>query len=106
MTKEEKKIAGAFKRLLEERINIHDMVVFGSRARGDAAAFSDMDIMVIIDQILTDEIREYISDCAWEAGYRAGMVIVPVVYDRKAYETGPEKYSLVVRAAEFEGIHI
>lgn len=37
---------------------------------------------MIIDKP-TEDIEEYVSSCAWEAGFEHGMVIVPVVYPKK-----------------------
>jgi len=45
----EREILGRFKQLLEKKLQISQIVLFGSRARGDAASDSDMDILVILD---------------------------------------------------------
>jgi predicted nucleotidyltransferase len=37
--------------------------LFGSRARGDADPDSDMDVLVIVDD-LSPELEDYISECA------------------------------------------
>ena len=92
-----------FRQLLAKKMAVERIVLFGSRARGDAAPDSDMDLLVIIDSP-TEEEEEYVSDCAWEAGFEYGMVIVPVVYSKKDWETGPDRFSLLARAIEEEGI--
>lgn len=99
----ERNIIEKFKHLLSKKTQVDQIVLFGSRARGDAAPDSDMDILVIVDNP-TDEIEEYISTCAWEAGFEDGMVIVPVVFAKKDWETGPEKFSLLAQAIEKEGV--
>jgi len=45
--------------LMREKILVHRVVLFGSRARGDADADSDMDILVIVDDFtdLTEDFR-------------------------------------------------
>ncbi|MDP4812355.1 MAG: nucleotidyltransferase domain-containing protein, partial [Saprospiraceae bacterium] len=48
--------------------------LFGSRARGDAELDSDMDVIVIVDD-LAEKDEDYISECAWEAGFESGIVV-------------------------------
>jgi len=103
MNTTERNVIEAFRRLLARKLQVDQIVLFGSRARGDAAPDSDMDILVIIDKP-TEDIEEYVSSCAWEAGFEYGMVIVPVVYSKEEWETGPDRLSLLARAIEMEGI--
>ena len=103
MNTTERNVIEAFRRLLSRKLQVDRLVLFGSRARGDAAPDSDMDILVIIDTPAED-IEEYISSCAWEAGFEYGMVIVPVVYSKQEWESGIHRVSLLARAIEMEGI--
>ena len=103
MNTTERNVIKAFRQLLARKLQVDQLVLFGSRARGDAAPDSDMDILVIIDTP-TEDIEEYISSCAWEAGFEHGMVIVPVVYSKKEWESGIDRVSLLARAIEMEGV--
>jgi len=103
MNTTEQNVIKAFRQLLARKLQVDQLVLFGSRARGDAAPDSDMDILVIIDTP-TEDIEEYISSCAWEAGFEHGMVIVPVVYSKKEWESGIDRVSLLARAIEMEGV--
>jgi len=102
----EKQVLDRFKAFLQERLPKHQIIMFGSRARGDAEPYSDLDVMVIIDGMADEAIREWVSDCAWEAGYAQGVVMVPVVFSRTEWEQGPERHSLLARAVAAEGIPI
>jgi len=75
----ERKVVNIFKSLVEKRTKVHRIVLFGSRARGDADPDSDMDVFVLVDD-LTGELEDHISECAWEAGFEHGIVLVPVAY--------------------------
>lgn len=103
MNTTEQKVIEAFRRLLAKKLRVDKIVLFGSRARGDAAPDSDMDILVILDEP-SEDAEEYVSLCAWEAGFEYGMVVVPVIYDKREWETGPDRFSLLARAIEMEGI--
>lgn len=103
MNSTERKVIKAFRSLLARELEIDQLVLFGSRARGDAAPDSDMDILVIT-QKPTADMEKFISNCAWEAGFKYGIVIVPVVYSKKEWETGIDRASLLAKAIEMEGV--
>jgi predicted nucleotidyltransferase len=106
MKKLEKEILKRFKVLLLKRLPIYKIVLFGSRARGDATPYSDMDVVVITEKPLDEREIDYVSDCAWEAGFEKGIVVVPVVFSKDEWENSPERYSLLAQAVEMEGIAI
>jgi len=101
---EDKRILERFRDLLAERLRVDRIFLFGSRARGEARVGSDMDVLVVLHDEPTSDEREYVSDCAWEAGYREGMVLVPIVFSREEWESGLERHSLLVKAVKAEGI--
>jgi predicted nucleotidyltransferase len=45
-----------------------DLRVFGSRARGDAAPDSDLDVFIELDGC-DPELRQRISEIGWEVGF-------------------------------------
>ena len=104
MNKVEQRVLERFKALLLERVSLLKMILFGSRAIGDADPSSDMDVVVILDGPLNNRIREEVSDCAWEAGFEYGIVLVPVVFTQDEWENGPERHSLLVQAVLAEGV--
>ena len=101
----EEKIIDAFTSLIKKKLSVHRIELFGSRARGDADPDSDMDVLVIVDD-LSPELEDYISECAWEAGFEYGIVLVPVVFTRDEWENGPERYSLLAEAIRAEGVRL
>ena len=100
----EKTILDKFKNLLSKSVNVYKLILFGSRARGDAESSSDMDVLVVLDGTPTEKDFDYVSECAWEAGFEHGIVVVPVVYTRNEWEISPERYSLLAIAVEKEGV--
>ena len=104
MKPKEKRILIAFKQLLEQRVQLDTFALFGSRARGDAGRYSDMDVLVVVDQLDTLT-ANYISDCAWESGFGSGIVVVPVSYSRSEWE-GIESQSLLADNIRAEGVFL
>jgi uncharacterized protein len=97
-------ILETFKALLICRVSIHKLILYGSRARGDADSYSDLDIIVIVENDVDDELSDYISECAWQAGFKQGVVVVPIVYSKDEWKNGPERNSVFVRTIVKEGL--
>jgi predicted nucleotidyltransferase len=102
----ERKILKTFKASLLKKLPVHKVILFGSRARGDAGQYSDMDVVVILEKAPYEKDVDYIRECAWEAGFEHGIVVVPVVFSRDKWEESPERYSLLAMAVEKEGVTI
>jgi predicted nucleotidyltransferase len=98
-------MAMKFKELVVSKVQVKDVMVFGSRARGDSVKESDLDILVTVTHF-NQEIDHYISDCAWEAGFPEDVVIVPIVVDQHAIEDGHLRESSFIRTVQREGISI
>ena len=75
-------IMNNLKSLLQKRVKLHQLILFGSRARGDNEPDSDMDVLVVLDEPETREVRDVVFDCAWDAGFDAEVVVVPIVVYR------------------------
>jgi len=80
------------------------IILFGSRARGEATADSDIDLLVILDD---DAPREHLTlKAGWESrrGYNRATDVIPVrasVYDRRARIPGTLAYE-----AALDGISV
>ncbi len=106
MTDSDRKIALEMKRrLAESGVQTHQVVVFGSRARGDAGPDSDLDLLIAVDEE-TPLVRDVIEDCAWDVGYENDIYVQPVIKERKDIEEGPERSSLFMMAVREEGIPV
>ncbi len=95
-----------FKRRLSRRLTVHSVLLFGSRARGDADPDSDMDVLVVLEGAVDAEAEDYVRLCAWEAGVEPGIVVVPVTVSRAEWQDGPLSSSLLALAVEKEGVAI
>lgn len=106
MNTADRKIVERLKRVLEQRVNLHQIILFGSRARGDFEAESDMDVLVVVDTPITPEIRVTVSECTWQVGFDAGIMIAAVLFSRKEWEEGPERYSPLAESVRADGVAI
>jgi phosphopantetheine adenylyltransferase len=103
MNSHDRKVLRRFRALLEEQVNLHALILFGSRARGDAEPDSDMDVVVVLGES-SPRAERIASECAWQAGIENGVLVVPIVYSREEWEKGPERSSLLALAVEQDGI--
>lgn len=77
---------------------------FGSRVRGDVTWESDLDVCVVLDCPVTRQIKNWISDVAWEVGFGADRIITTVVFERQQFEEGPLSASPLIANILREGV--
>lgn len=102
----ELKVLAGFKELLSSRLEKYSLLLFGSRARGDNDQFSDLDIIVILDEYPFQSVDEFVGHCAWEAGYEHGLVLVPLVFTKKEWESSIMRCSMLYRAVAMDGVAV
>ena len=99
------KIVEKFKALVSMRVKVHEVRVFGSRARGDATEESDLDVLVVVDY-LDHSIEKYISDCAWESGFSENIIIMPITISIDTLKNSPIRKSSFIKNVYREGITV
>ena len=98
-------IVERFKELVSRKVKIHELQVFGSRTRGDASPESDLDLLVVVEQ-LDHSIERYISDCAWEAGFPEDVIVMPVARSLDTLRNSPIRESVFIKNVIREGIAV
>ncbi len=103
----EKPVVEQFKRWVEERFpgELVRLVLFGSKARGEATADSDLDVLVITrseDWRLGDEIR----DIGYELEVAHGVVLSIQVMGERHYQELKARGSSFLANVEREGLAV
>lgn len=73
------RIARKVKRRLSEITNVKKLVVYGSRARGKATKYSDLDLYIELNANVNPALRRRIREIAWEVSLDSGIVISTLV---------------------------
>ncbi|GBD96402.1 MAG TPA: hypothetical protein ENG83_03745 [Nitrospirae bacterium] len=45
-----------------------------------------MDVLVVLDEMADEHDIDYVSDRAWEAGFKHGIVVVPIVFTKEEWK--------------------
>ena len=69
-----------------------DFRLFGSRARGDADDYSDMDIFMEFETVDKD-LRSRVKNAAWEMTMESGIVVTTLLFSRHEMEDSPLRSS-------------
>ena len=98
-------IAKILKERLSEVVQLIDFKVFGSRARGDADEYSDLDIFIEVEN-LKNELKEMIRKIVWEVGFENSIYISALIFTRDEIENSPLRSSPIVENINEDGIKI
>lgn len=105
MDPEDYKVAKKLKARLKEIVPVADLVVFGSRARGNQDKYSDMDVSIVV-QSLDQELKERIYEIVWEVGFDNYLVISPLIFTKDEIENSPLRSAPIVKNIFEEGIRV
>ena len=94
---------------LKDRISIItpliDFRLFGSRARGDADEYSDMDIFMEFETI-DRALRNRFKNASWEMTMETGIIVTTLLFSRHEIEDSPLRSSPIIRVIMEEGVPV
>ncbi len=105
MNRNEKDALLKLKRELKKTLNLVDYRVFGSKARGEDSANSDIDVMIEIEDY-TPEAESVIDDLLFEINIAHDCLISAVIFSRKELQEGPLRESPIYKSIQRESLRI
>jgi len=105
LTSSEREAVQEFARFLRERFGrmVREIILFGSRARGQGDRESDIDILIVMTN-LSWEIKRTISELAAVENMKHGVLISTVRYNSATWENPVIKASPFGTAVREQGI--
>lgn len=82
-----------------------ELRIFGSRARREGSADSDLDILVLVDS-LEEATKIAIWDAAYHAFLATEIMLSPLVLSRQQYDGLKKRERLIAMDIEREGISV
>ena len=87
MKPEKSQLTQQVKRVVDQVASAHQVVLFGSRARGDFRKDSDWDFLIIIDQeAFGQEEKEHLRDKLYELELATDSVLNAIIHTRREWE--------------------
>ncbi|KPJ68490.1 MAG: hypothetical protein AMJ45_02315 [Syntrophobacter sp. DG_60] len=101
----EKLILNEIKKVVEELVPDSRIVLFGSRARGEATSESDWDILILTDNV-TPEFKKKIRAALYEIELEEGIIINSLILTINEWEQGRFYDHPIHERVESEGVVI
>lgn len=84
---EDKRLLMACKAAVQSIVPDADLILYGSRARGDAQEDSDYDLLVLVDRQTDVELEKAIVDRLFPLELQTGRVLTMLVYNRAQWNS-------------------
>jgi uncharacterized protein len=65
-----------------------EIILYGSRSRGDALSESDWDLLILVDGPLNDDLTDQIRHALYEVEWESGEVISSIVRNHEEWNSG------------------
>jgi predicted nucleotidyltransferase len=83
-----------------------DIILYGSQAKNQAAEYSDIDIIVLLAEPVSEKQKKQIHDLLYEIGLRYDAVISVFIKSRQNWQSPISKATSLYKSVQKEGIII
>lgn len=101
----EKRAIETLKKELAKRVDLIELRLFGSKARGEGGAESDIDVMIQVAET-NPEVEALIDDIIFKINLENESFISAIIFGQKELEEGPLSESPLYRVIQKEGVPI
>jgi predicted nucleotidyltransferase len=80
------------------------LVLYGSRARGEATSASDFDLLILVDGEILPEMGEKIDNALYDIELEYGVVISAIVFNRQRWNQPRYKAMPLYQHIDHDGV--
>lgn len=103
ISEKEREIVGKIRNVVKETLPDSTVILFGSRARGNAAPDSDWDVLVLTD-IVSPEIEERVFSAVFDVELEENIIVNPLVLSRDEWNIKRYRNHPIHDSVEAEGV--
>jgi predicted nucleotidyltransferase len=104
ISEDERKALDALYERIKETFKVKKFILFGSRARGEAEKYSDIDLLILSEKPKTTKDRYLISDYAADINVEYGVSLSCLYMNEDEWESEDQVNPLLKQNIEREGI--
>ena len=92
------------KTVITEVVNDAQVILYGSRARGEAQIHSDYDLLILVDEPVNILLKEKILDQVYPVQLETGQMISFIVYNKQQWQSPLYRIMPLHKNIDREGI--
>jgi predicted nucleotidyltransferase len=100
----DKTLLGRCREAIRRAVPDADVILYGSRARGDANQYSDYDILVLVDQPVSIGLKDRILSSVYPLELETEAMLTVVTYERRQWESHPYRDMPFHKNVERDGV--
>ena len=100
----DKALLGRCRQAIRRIVPDADLILYGSRARGDAGEYSDYDLLVLVDQPVNMALKDRILSTIYPLELETGAMLSLVTYNRRQWESLPYREMPLHKNVERDGV--
>jgi predicted nucleotidyltransferase len=106
LKKKEKKALEEFRQVLLQKFPYVEIILYGSKARGDDKEFSDIDLLVLLDDEINNSLEEEIFSTAFEIELKYDVVFGLLIESKSFWKSDLAKAMPIHWNIDREGISV
>ena len=104
LSKQERRALAVAAAALKDRFPVEQVVLFGSRARGEGDAESDLDLLVLTTREVAWTERRAIVDALFDVELAHDVVLSPLIVPGRQWRQGPYRILPIHREIARDGV--
>lgn len=102
----EKKALRELKKILYKKFPDAEIILYGSKARGDYEEFSDIDLLILLDSKITRRLKGKITEITYDIGLKHDVVFGTMIENRDYWKSPLANTMPLHWNIDRDGVHV